>query len=360
MRKKVVTIDEQENETTTNVLYWIFSDHLQSSSVILEKDGTLYSRTSYTAFGEVRYESAPSPTDYQYTGQRSYLDGFGLHYYVARWYDPVTAHFTQADTIIPSPGNSGDWDRYAYVLNNPMRYTDPTGHWIEIEGDDDLTNKTNREAKRKTHGNSKANPLRSSKAEPPKKKNTQYDLGTRYGVGANGNTTGSGTCSLANAAFATGANPDDVYSYFANNQGSLPALWWDANELAEFINNTDELFPSASAQSGTLTSFYSNSNPEDIVGNFDYLQYLVENDYAVIALISASTQGDPITDQAKRKELNNHWVTILNVSTADNGGHIVTYWDSMTDRNVSVPENDFRDAWFNLPTNSIMIIVNTR
>ena len=64
-------------------------------------------------------------------GQRSYLDGFGLHYYVARWYDPATAHFAQADTIIPNPGNSGDWDRYAYVSYNPIRYTDSTGHWID-------------------------------------------------------------------------------------------------------------------------------------------------------------------------------------------------------------------------------------
>ena len=67
-------------------------------------------------------------------GQRSYLDGFGLHYYVARWYDPTTAHFAQADTIIPNPGNSGDWDRYAYVLNNPMKYIDFSGH--SYSGDD--------------------------------------------------------------------------------------------------------------------------------------------------------------------------------------------------------------------------------
>ncbi|MFN8382522.1 MAG: hypothetical protein U0V02_11300 [Anaerolineales bacterium] len=35
---------------------------------------------------------------------------------------------TQPDTIVPDPYNSQDYDRYAYARNNPMRYTDPSGH----------------------------------------------------------------------------------------------------------------------------------------------------------------------------------------------------------------------------------------
>jgi len=110
-------------------LYWIFSDHLGSSSVILEEDGDVISRTTYTAFGEERdIWGVSSPTDYTYTGQRSYTDDFGLMFYNARWYDPYLNQFIQPDTLIPNPGNSADWNRYAYVLYNPMRYIDPTGH----------------------------------------------------------------------------------------------------------------------------------------------------------------------------------------------------------------------------------------
>ena len=54
----------------------------------------------------------------------------GLYDYGARWYDSVSAHFVQADTIVPAPGNPMAWDRYAYVLNNPVRYTDPSGHYF--------------------------------------------------------------------------------------------------------------------------------------------------------------------------------------------------------------------------------------
>ena len=32
--------------------------------------------------------------------------------------------------MIPQPGDSGNWDRFAYVLNNPLKYTDPSGHGI--------------------------------------------------------------------------------------------------------------------------------------------------------------------------------------------------------------------------------------
>ena len=52
----------------------------------------------------------------------------GLYYYGARYYDPALGRFIQPDSIVPSPANSQALNRYAYVYNNPLRYTDPTGH----------------------------------------------------------------------------------------------------------------------------------------------------------------------------------------------------------------------------------------
>jgi hypothetical protein len=50
---------------------------------------------------------------------------------VARFYDPQLARFAQADNIIPEPGKSVSFDRYAYVKNNPILFNDPTGHkWV--------------------------------------------------------------------------------------------------------------------------------------------------------------------------------------------------------------------------------------
>jgi len=50
-------------------------------------------------------------------------------YYEARYYDPALGRFISADTIVPEPGNPQALNRYSYVYNNPLRYTDPTGQW---------------------------------------------------------------------------------------------------------------------------------------------------------------------------------------------------------------------------------------
>ena len=54
-------------------------------------------------------------------------------YYRARHYDPSLGRFVQPDTIVPEPGNPQALNRYSYVGNNPLRYTDPTGMFSEDE-----------------------------------------------------------------------------------------------------------------------------------------------------------------------------------------------------------------------------------
>jgi len=54
--------------------------------------------------------------------------GVGLQYLRARWYDDAIGRFTSPDSIVPdfyAPQNLND---YAYVLGNPLMYTDPTGY----------------------------------------------------------------------------------------------------------------------------------------------------------------------------------------------------------------------------------------
>ncbi|MES4787537.1 MAG: hypothetical protein C4294_19055 [Nitrospiraceae bacterium] len=118
------------------VVYYLHADHLGSTSEVSTATASLSGRERYFPYGQVRYTWGSLPTTYNFTGQR--LDGTGLLYYGARYYAPRIGRFTQADTIVPEPGNPQSLNRFAYVNNNPLKYTDPTGYCAE--GDQDCWN----------------------------------------------------------------------------------------------------------------------------------------------------------------------------------------------------------------------------
>jgi RHS repeat-associated protein len=62
-------------------------------------------------------------------------EDIGLYYYGARYYDPQLGRFIQPDSVIPDLFNPQSYNRYSYVLNNPLRYTDPNGRWAQEVAD---------------------------------------------------------------------------------------------------------------------------------------------------------------------------------------------------------------------------------
>jgi RHS repeat-associated protein len=108
---------------------YLLADHLGSTQVTADEQGSELGRYLYTAWGETRQVSGESATDRLYTGQRQEAE-IGLYYYNARWYDPALGRFVQADTIVPNSNYPLAYDRYAYVYNNPIRYNDPSGHTV--------------------------------------------------------------------------------------------------------------------------------------------------------------------------------------------------------------------------------------
>jgi RHS repeat-associated protein len=115
---------------------YLHSDHLGSTSLTTDQSGAPVAETRYLPYGEERWTNEAQPTDFTFTGERAER-GFALMDYNARYYDPYLNRFISADTVVPNPGESKDLNRYAYAGNNPVRYTDPTGHYLFEEEPDD-------------------------------------------------------------------------------------------------------------------------------------------------------------------------------------------------------------------------------
>ncbi|MCI0558151.1 MAG: RHS repeat-associated core domain-containing protein, partial [Nitrososphaera sp.] len=134
VRKYYFTDEDRVAMRENGTLYFLANDHLGSTSIVIDTNGVKISEMRYKPWGETRYELGNLPTDYQYTGQRN-NEEIGLYYYGARWYDTTLGRFAQADTNIPAHQGAQGWDRYAYVNNNPIQFTDSSGQWIETAFD---------------------------------------------------------------------------------------------------------------------------------------------------------------------------------------------------------------------------------
>jgi len=113
---------------TNNQLYYLQGDHLGSTSLVVDDAGQVLARQWYYPYGGVRAGSGTLPTDFGYTGQRLDASTGGLMFYNARFYEPSIGRFISADTVAPQRGNPQTLNHFSYVLNSPLKYSDPSGH----------------------------------------------------------------------------------------------------------------------------------------------------------------------------------------------------------------------------------------
>jgi len=109
------------------LLYYVHSDHLGGTNILSDVAGNEAGAVRYHAFGRTRVETGTMPMDKKFTGQ-TLDDSTGLYFYGARYYDCWLSLFVQPDSIVPQPGNPQSLNRYSYGYNNPVKYSDPTGH----------------------------------------------------------------------------------------------------------------------------------------------------------------------------------------------------------------------------------------
>jgi RHS repeat-associated protein len=109
---------------------WYHTDSLGSVLARTNASGAVTTISDYQPWGE-GFGTAGTLGDRQYNG-RVYDAGTGFHDYGARMYWPQIGRFISADSVMGSPGSPMTLNRYSYVLNNPYKYTDPTGRETQL------------------------------------------------------------------------------------------------------------------------------------------------------------------------------------------------------------------------------------
>jgi RHS repeat-associated protein len=124
---------------------YVMEDHLGSTRMMADQNGTLVAAHDYLPFGEEIYAGTNSRSSSYYPGNfepgllftgklRDDWGESGLDYFGARYFSGAQGRFTSVDPEnrggkVPDPQS---WNGYAYGRNNPLLYTDPTGETYQI------------------------------------------------------------------------------------------------------------------------------------------------------------------------------------------------------------------------------------
>ncbi len=124
--------------TLGDAICYPVTDYLGSIIALYAEDGTLIEKRSYDAWGRPR-----NPADWEdhenitfnvtnrgYTMHEHMLNA-GLINMNGRVYDPVIGRMLSPDNYVQDMSNPQNYNRYTYVLNNPLKYVDPTGEFTE-------------------------------------------------------------------------------------------------------------------------------------------------------------------------------------------------------------------------------------
>lgn len=106
--------------------YQAFTDNLGSILSVVDGDCEKVFDASYDAWGQQTVTLNEIGLHRGYTGHEM-LNEFGIINMNGRLYDPILGRFFSPDNYVQLPDNSQNFNRYSYCLNNPLKYTDPSG-----------------------------------------------------------------------------------------------------------------------------------------------------------------------------------------------------------------------------------------
>lgn len=115
----------------TGTLHYYLADQLGTARMVVSPTGTIEEDSDFYPFGGERaYVDTLSNQQYKFTGKERDSES-GADYFGARYYLNVLGRWGSPDPLLSSgtPDSPQTWNRYSYVLNNPLSFIDPTGLW---------------------------------------------------------------------------------------------------------------------------------------------------------------------------------------------------------------------------------------
>ena len=117
--------------TGESKLYYALTDRLGSYTDIMDCMGERVFLAEYDEWGRQEVTKNEIGFIRGYTGHEM-LPEFGLINMNGRMYDPMLARFLSPDDYVQLPTSPQGYNRYSYCMNNPLRYTDPSGEVFGI------------------------------------------------------------------------------------------------------------------------------------------------------------------------------------------------------------------------------------
>jgi RHS repeat-associated protein len=200
---------------------YFHKDHLGSIVALTDESGAVVERDSFDAWGQRRSplgeddplypgQSITSQITRGYTGHEQ-LDTVGLVHMNGRIYEPVIGKMMSPDPTVPDPFDGQAYNRYAYVLNNPLSLTDPTGFRPDLE-------------QRDKHGQA------SIGGNGRESVGSRRDTGTKTSGG--GDTTNGGDRLSIQTASSEMPDPMDLFDIFHQ--------WFERNRVIQTIEDPIE------------------------------------------------------------------------------------------------------------------------
>ena len=124
------TIAIKENGSVKT--YLASTDNLGSILSVMDENGQKVFDASYDVWGKQTVALNTIGLHRGYTGHEM-LSEFDIINMNGRLYDPVLGRFFSPDNYVQMPDNSQNFNRYSYCLNNPLKYTDPSGNLFGID-----------------------------------------------------------------------------------------------------------------------------------------------------------------------------------------------------------------------------------